>query len=138
MTASPVPNPEEPKRVHAIQCSDCRNVSRISYYALNERPICARCKLQYAERIARAKGHGAWNRAVFQGFNAASIGALVTALSITLFGLTRMICAVGVGYLVGTAIKKANGGWPGRKYQILAVGLTYYALGFGAIIPTLF
>jgi len=137
MAASPLPAPEQPQPVRGMQCSDCRNVSRTSYYALNERPVCVRCKQQYAERIARAKAPGAWGRTVIQGFNAAAVGALVTALGITIFGFTRILCAVGVGYLVGSAIKKANGGWPGRKYQILAVGLTYFALGFGAIIPTL-
>jgi hypothetical protein len=137
MAASPLPVPERPERVRGIQCSDCRNVSRISYYALNERPVCVRCKQQYAERIARATAPGAWGRTVIHGFNAAALGALVTALSISIFGFTRILCAVGVGYLVGSAIKKANGGWPGRKYQILAVGLTYFALGFGSIIPTL-
>jgi hypothetical protein len=137
MAASPIPSPEEPERVRGIQCSDCRNVSRVSYYALNDRPICARCKQQYADRIARAKAPGAWARTVFQGVNAASVGAVITAIGISIFGFTRILCAIGVGYLVGTAIKKSNGGWPGRKYQYLAVGLTYFALGFGAVIPTL-
>ena len=137
MAASPVPSPEEPQRPRGVQCSDCRNVSRTAYYALNERPICARCRQQYVDRIARAKAPGAWRRTVFQGFNAASLGALVTALGISIFGMTRILCAVGVGFLVGSAIRKANGGWPGRRYQILAVVLTYYALGLGSIIPTL-
>src|SRR5947209_6260748 len=137
MAASPIPSREEPERVRGIQCSDCRNVSRISYYALNDRPVCVRCKQQYADRIARGTAPGAWGRAVFQGLNAASVGAVVTALGISIFGFTRILCAVGVGYLVGSAIKKANGGWPGRRYQYLAVGLTYFALGFGAVIPTL-
>jgi hypothetical protein len=137
MAASPIPQPEEPQRVRGIQCSDCKNVSRTSYYALNERPLCVRCKQQYADRIARATAPGAWGRTVIQGVNAAGLGALLTALCITIFGFTRILCAVGVGYLVGGAISKANGGWPGRKYQYLAVGLTYFALGFGAVIPTI-
>jgi len=128
--------PQEPQRIRGMQCSDCKNVSRTYYYALNERPVCTKCKQQYGERIARATAPGAWGRTVIHGVNAASIGALITALGITIFGFTRILCAVGVGYFVGSAIKKANGGWPGRKYQILAVALTYFALGFGAIIPT--
>src|SRR5690348_7577157 len=134
--ADPVSAAEQP-RTSGMQCSDCRNVSRTYYYALNERPVCAKCKQQYGERIARATAPGAWGRTVIQGVNAAGVGALITALGISIFGFTRILCAVGVGYFIGTAIKKANGGWPGRKYQILAVALTYFALGFGAIIPTL-
>ena len=135
--ADPVSAAEQPQHIRGMQCSDCKNVSRSYYYALNERPVCAKCKQQYAERIAKGTAPGAWGRTVIQGVNAAGVGALVTAIGITIFGFTRILCAVGVGYLVGSAIKKANGGWPGRRYQILAVGLTYFALGFGAVIPTL-
>lgn len=129
--------PEEPQRTRGVQCSDCRNVSRTSYYALNDRPICARCKPQYAERIARAKGPGAWARTVTLAVLAALGGAILTAIGISLIGPVRIICGVGVGYLVGSTIKHANGGWPGRKYQMLAVTLTYFALGLGMITPTL-
>jgi hypothetical protein len=136
MAASAVPTPE-PQRTRGIQCSDCRSVSRTSYYALNDRPVCARCKQQYAERIALAKGPGAMTRTVLLGMGAAVGGAILTAIGISIFGMMRILCSVGVGFLVGSTIKHANGGWPGRKYQILAVVLTYFALGFGAIMPTL-
>ena len=136
MAASPIPNPE-PDRRRGMQCSDCRNVSRTSYYALNERPVCVRCKQQYAQRIELAKGPGAMTRCVMLGSLAAIAGAILTAIGISIFGLMRILCSVGVGFLIGSTIKKANGGWPGRKYQLLAVTLTYFALGFGAVLPTL-
>lgn len=129
--------PDEPQRVRGIHCSDCKSPSRTSYYVLNERPLCARCKPKYAERIALAKGPGAMARTVGLGLVAALVGAILTAIGISLFGLVRVLCAVGVGYMVGSTIKHANGGWPGRKYQILAAALTYFALGLGAVMPTL-
>ena len=138
MAASPVPSPEQPQNIRGIQCSDCRNVSRTAYYALNERPVCARCKQQYAERIARATGPGAWPRTVIQAMLVALAGAVLTAIGISIFGMVRIACSVGIGYLIGATIRKANGGWPGRKYQVLAVVLTYFALGLGAVLPTLF
>jgi hypothetical protein len=137
MAASPVPSPEQPQRVRGIQCSDCRNVSRTTYWALNERPVCAKCKQQYAERIQRATGPGAMTRVLVQGIFAALGGAIITAIGISIFGMTRILFSVGVGFLIGSVIKRANGGWPGRKYQVLAVSLTYFALGLGAITPTL-
>src|ERR1051325_11868110 len=75
--ADPISAAEQP-RTSGMQCSDCRNVSRTYYYALNERPVCAKCKQQYGERIARATAPGAWGRTVIQGVNAAGIGALIT------------------------------------------------------------
>jgi hypothetical protein len=137
MAASPVPSPEQPQRVRGIQCSDCRSVSRTTYWALNERPVCAKCKQQYAERIQRATGPGAMTRVLVQGILAALGGAIITAIGISIFGMTRILFSVGVGFLIGSVIKRANGGWPGRKYQVLAVALTYFALGLGAFTPTL-
>ena len=136
MAASAVPNPQ-PQRNRGIQCSDCKNVSRTTYYALNERPVCAKCREGYVERIDRATAPGAMTRVVMQGVLAALAGAVLTAIGISLFGATRILISVGIGYLVGSAIKKANGGWPGRKYQYLAIALTYASLGFGSVLPSL-
>ena len=136
MAASAVPNPQ-PQRSRGMQCSDCKEVSRTTYFALNERPVCAKCRQGYAERIDRATAPGAMTSVVMQGVLAALGGAVVTAIGISIFGATRILISVGVGFLVGSAIKKANGGWPGRKYQYLAIALTYASLGFGSVLPSL-
>ena len=136
MSARPIPNAEEPKRGRGIQCSDCRTVMLTYYYALDERPLCARCQQPYAARIERGEGGGVMGRTLVYGVGAALAGAVLTALSLQIFGLLRMACSIGVGYLVGTAIKKANGGWPGRQFQLLAVVCTYLALGLGSVAPT--
>jgi len=137
MSASQIPTANAPQRSHGMQCSDCKTVLRTHYYALNERPVCGKCREPYAERIELGAGPGAMTRTLLYGVGAALIGAVLTGLGLRIFGLLRMLCAVGVGYFVGSAIKKANGGWPGRRFQVLAVVLTYVALGLGSVAPTL-
>jgi hypothetical protein len=137
MSASQRPTTNAPQRSRGLQCSDCKTVLRTHYYALNERPVCAKCREPYAERIQLGAGPGAMTRTLLYGVGAALIGAVLTGLGLRIFGLLRMVCAVGVGYFVGSAMKKANGGWPGRRFQVLAVVLTYIALGLGSVGPTL-
>jgi hypothetical protein len=54
---------------------------------------------------------------------------------LTIGAVGRILMAVGIGWAVGTAIKKANGGYPGMQYQILAAVCTYFAIGLGSIAP---
>ena len=63
----------------AMWCSDCRAPLRPHYYAMNTRPVCAKCKGGYEAQIARGTGSAAFVRAVVWGGGAALGGALVLA-----------------------------------------------------------
>jgi hypothetical protein len=52
-------------------------------------------------------------------------------------GAFRIIASVGVAYMVAKAIGKATANYGGRHYQILAVSLTYAALGFAMLFPVI-
>jgi hypothetical protein len=49
----------------------------------------------------------------------------------------RIIASLGVAWLVATAIGKATANYGGRRYQILAVSLTYLALGLSMLMPVI-
>jgi hypothetical protein len=122
--------------VRAMWCSDCRAPLRTYYFAMNTRPVCSKCKLGYEAQIARGTGSAAVVRAAVWGVGTALASAAVLAgvlLTIGAFG--RILMAIGIGWAIGTAIKKANGGYPGVHYQILAAVLTYFAIGLGSIAP---
>jgi hypothetical protein len=118
----------------AMWCSDCRAPLRPHYYAMNTRPVCAKCKGGYEAQIARGTGSAAFVRAVVWGGAAALGGAVVlAAILLSIGAVGRILMAIGIGWAVGTAISKANGGYPGRHYQILAALLTYFAIGLGSM-----
>ena len=117
-------------------CSDCRAPLRTYYFAMNTRPVCSKCKVGYEEQIARGTGSPAFMRALLWGGGAALAGAAILAgILLTVGAFGRILMAVGIGWAVGTAIKKANGGYPGVHYQVLAAVLTYFAIGLGSIAP---
>jgi hypothetical protein len=110
---------------------------RQHYFALDDRPVCGNCRQKYHKAIARGTGSNAMWRAVGFGFGAALGCAVLLGVMISYVGVVRLFSVVGVGFAVAKAINLATGGYPGRKYQILAVALTYFGVGLGLTAPVI-
>ena len=126
---------EAPNSGAYMWCSDCREALRQTYFALNERPICARCKPAYAEKIRRTDGPGAMVRVGLQGGIVAVVGVIVLIALISMFPPFRILPLIPIGYLVGTRMMKALDGYSARRYQYLAVGMTYLCFLIGFAVP---
>jgi hypothetical protein len=55
---------------------------RTQYYALNERPICGKCRPEFAKRIKRGTGPGSFQRAFLHGLVTALIGAVILGMGV--------------------------------------------------------
>lgn len=110
---------------------------RTQYFALNERPICAKCRPQFAKMIERGVGAAAMRRAVTQGLLTTLLGAAVLAAGVIVFPFFRLPIVVGIGWFMGKRIMASVDGYGGRRYQYLAVGLTYLAILFGSLVPAI-
>lgn len=126
---------EPQKPVVSMYCSECRAILRIMYFSLDERPLCPKCSASYRTRIELGTGPSAMGRAILYGTGAAIAGMIGVAILLSLVGAFRIISALGVAWLVATAIGKATGNYGGRRYQVLAVTLTYLALGLAMLMP---
>lgn len=132
MAASPAPTPETPGAVPFMSCSECRAPMRAQYFVVNDRPICTKCRSTYAQRIARTHGQGAMLRVGLQGALVALAGiAALIGVSIV-WPPARIFLLIPIGYLVGKQMMKALDGYSNRRYQYVAVGLTYacFLIGF--------
>lgn len=125
-----------PSAAPYLWCSDCRAPMRDRYFALNERPICAACRPPYVDRIKRADGPGATWRVGIQGGLIALGGAIVLALAISIFAPLRLFVVVPIGFFIGKRMMAALDGYSNRRYQYLAVGLTYVAFLVGFAVPS--
>jgi hypothetical protein len=107
------------------------------YFSLDGRPLCPKCSHSYRTRIEQGTGPGAMGRAVLYGTGAAFAGMVALALLLMVVNGFRIIASIGVAYMVAKAIGKATANYGGRRYQILAVSLTYLALGLAMLMPVI-
>ena len=135
---APDPKPAPaPVSAAYMACSECRATMRDRYFALNERPICAKCRPAFAQRIERGTGSAAFQRAAFHGLFIALAGAAVLGTGVLFFPFVRIFIVVAIGHFIGKRVMAAVDGYGGRRYQILAVALTYFSIGLGSLVPAI-
>jgi hypothetical protein len=115
------------------QCAYCHRGIAVQYYRVDGNLACPTCA-QQAQSLIPPDSHKAYSRAVLFGIGAAFLGFIGYALVTILTGWTIGYAAIGVGYLVGKAMKAGSRGLGGRRYQITAAILTYAAVAM-AFVP---
>ena len=93
---------------------------------------CSKCAAE-ASNGQPANSHAAFMRGLLLGVGAAVIGLVLYASFTILTDLYLGYIALGVGWFVGKAMMKGSHGMGGRRYQIAAVLLTYFAISVAEI-----
>lgn len=114
--------------VSSLNCKLCRQPLENQYYDLGGATICARCRDKIEQgRSADACSHRFLRSAGF-GLAAAAAGAVIYALIVNLTGIEFGLMAVVLGYVVGKSVSVGSYHRGGRRYQALAMSLTYIAI----------
>ena len=108
------------------RCVFCKNPITGVYYRYAGEMACENCGRQRGEML-RPAGAGVFGRSVLFGIGAAIAGCIIFAL-VGLTGYSFSLISILVGWMVGKAMRKGSGGRGGRKYQLVAVLLTYGAI----------
>jgi hypothetical protein len=108
-------------------CAACGAALRATYHMLGDSMICGRCRGQHETAMGGAGAHR-FARALLFGVGAAIVGAAIYYAILAVTGYSIGIIAIFVGYLVGRAVNVGSKGKGGRKYQLLAALLTYFAM----------
>jgi hypothetical protein len=111
----------------AKKCAICKSALADSYYQLAGHDVCPVCagKFQLANREGN---HAQLIRATLFGLGGAAAGCALYAVVSLATGFEFSLLAIACGWLVGRAMQKGSGGAGGRKFQIVAVLLTYGAI----------
>jgi len=117
-------------------CAACKQLISGTYYQVQNRVICPECaaKIQAGRQAQRPVP---WVRFVIFGAGAALAGSILYAIPLAL-GFQIGIVALAVGWMVGKAIRAGSYGAGGRRQQILAVVLTYFAISTSFFPAALF
>jgi hypothetical protein len=109
------------------RCVACKAPIHGTYYHAAGQMVCPECaqRIQQGQQTAPPASLA---KAFLYGGGAALAGCIIYALVAIVLHAEIGLVSILVGYMVGTAIRKASGGLGGRPQQILAVALTYFAI----------
>jgi hypothetical protein len=117
----------------ALTCAFCNQPLTAQYWQVSTRPACDQCRGSIARELDSSRSRASFLRAVGYGALAALAGCIGWIAIEKLFHVQIGFVAIGVGYLVGKAVRKGSGGLGGRRYQYLALGLTYAAIALASL-----
>lgn len=121
----------------ALACAYCRKPIDNQYWQIGNRPGCADCRVLALRQLANSTSSARFFGALRLGALAAVAGSVCWIIVSKVTGYEVGIVAIGVGWLVGKAVRKGAGGFGGTRYQVMAVLLTYAAIAF-ASLPSIF
>ena len=108
-----------------VDCDSCHAPIHTTYYDINGKPYCERCRLEIESFAETPTGVGPFMVAGALGIGAGIAGAAIYYAVIAIAHLEIGIVAILIGYMVGYAVRRGAGGRGGLRFQILAVVLTY-------------
>ena len=113
----------------AAQCSACRQPLLGAYFSANGQVLCARCAESLRAQLGgTGSSAGRFMQAAAFGTGAAVLGGAVYGAVMAYEGGQWAIISIGVGIVVGKAVRKGSGNLGGQNYQLLAAILTYAAI----------
>lgn len=113
-------------------CQYCHQPIGLTYYRANDAMTCPACAESMRGELAKDT-HAAFMRALAFGIGAAILGLILYATFAIATGIVIGYASLAVGWIVGKAMITGSKGVGGRRYQIVAVLLTYAAVSMAAI-----
>jgi hypothetical protein len=118
-------------------CKVCRQPITGLYYRAGSAMVCGSCA-DRAKRELPQDSHAVFVRGLLFGLGGFLLAFIAySAVGILLQGWTIGYLSLAVGWIVGKAMMMGSRGVGGRRYQMLAVLLTYAAVSMAAIPITL-
>ncbi len=134
----------EPTAEHADEnpggglcCHYCKQPLVHEFWELNGQPSCESCQVALNGHFTAPIPWSIWGRVTLWGGGAALIGTLVYFAVLKLTGYELGLIAIGVGLLVGGAVRRASGFRGGWKLQAAAMAFTYASI-VSAYMPSVY
>ena len=114
-------------------CAQCSRDIPDAYWSAGTVVLCEQCKDSVQGQLVAEKNAASraarFGRALALGFGGMLVGSAVWYAVAKFANIEAGIIAILLGFLVGKAVHLGSGRRGGRRYQILAVALTYLGIG---------
>ena len=127
--AAPPAIPTTSTTTATTHCTLCQASIGGEYYDVNGHTVCQACSEKVSHEATTPRDPGTLVRALVAGGAAAVLGALVYFAVIAVSGFEIGLVAIAIGYMVGYGVRLGTRGRGGRRFQVIAVLLTYFAVG---------
>jgi len=117
-----------PAATGTVMCQSCSHPITSTYYDVSGQSTCAACRTTIGTLMETPSGAGPLLKAALFGVGGGIAGAIVYYAVLALTGYEVGLVAIVIGYMVGYTVRKGAGGG-GRRFQVMAVLLTYLAVG---------
>jgi hypothetical protein len=108
-----------------VICTSCHRAIPDRYYSFMGRVLCEDC----ARKIETALAHpGDLGRGILLASGGGILGGAVYYAVAALSGYEIGLISILVGWLVGRGMQRGSGAAGGRRYQVAAVMITYFAI----------
>lgn len=129
------PDPNQPLQFdkadfagQTLACASCKAPITSEYYQVNGKVICPTCRNNFAQLGAAGVEPERVALALVVGIVAGIVGFVVYAFLTALIHANLSLLSIGVGWLVGTAVRWASKFRGGPIYQGIALVITYVAV----------
>jgi hypothetical protein len=112
-----------------LACTRCTAPLPGTYHLADGRVICSRCRATIEAQAAGPAGSGGFASALMRGAGVALACAVAYGAFMIFTSYEIALLTIGIGWAVGTSVRKGAGALAGRPYQVMAVALTWFALG---------
>ena len=113
----------------SMACAACGRPIEDRYYEINGAVLCEPCKGAIEAQLAGGSGLAGVFRALVFGTGAGALGALAYVIFMRVTHIDFSLVSIFVGYLIGRGVRAGSRNRGGLIYQLIAVGLTYFAIG---------
>ena len=135
-TVTPPPLPGSAAFATGLSCVVCQAAIPDEYFDVNGQTVCGTCRTRVLEQAETPRGWGMLVRAGVCGLIAAVTGAILYYAVIAITDLEIGLVAIAIGYMVGYGVRFGTGGRGGRRFQVMAMLLTYLSvsLAYSALV----
>ncbi len=119
----------------ATPCANCKRPIEDQYWTFRSSAVCGACRSGIEATVAKATSAASLGRAAVRGGAVALACGAGYGVFVGVTHLQLALVTIAIAFVVAKVVRKASGGIGGRRFQVLAVALTYLASVMGYMPP---
>jgi hypothetical protein len=114
-----------------VPCAKCKGSIGDAYWKWQRQIVCARCREELAKFLDDSQSQARLGKAILLGGATALGCGIAYAVFVATTRIQFALATIGIAFVIARVVRKASAGIGGRRFQAVAVALTYVAATMG-------